>query len=105
MNRDKKIQSILDEATNNPSNGIPGAVFLAVDRTGTQIAANASGVRGLKGQVPMTLDTIFFIASCTKLVTTIAALQLVEQGKLHLDDSKEVRSSSLTPPSVLDNLD
>lgn len=33
----------------------------------------------------MTLDTTFFIASCTKMITGIACMQLVEQGKLDLD--------------------
>jgi CubicO group peptidase (beta-lactamase class C family) len=97
MDLDKRIQSLLDEATSDPIHGIPGAVFIAVDRTGAQIAANSSGVRGLNEKVPMTLDTIFYIASCTKLVTAIAALQLVEQGKLHLDDPEQVCGPSPVP--------
>lgn len=35
----------------------------------------------------MTLDSIFWIASCTKMIAGIAAMQLVEQGKLILDDA------------------
>jgi CubicO group peptidase (beta-lactamase class C family) len=35
----------------------------------------------------MTLDNIFWIASCTKMIGGIAAMQLVEQGKLTLDDA------------------
>jgi CubicO group peptidase (beta-lactamase class C family) len=99
MDLDQSIQSLLDEATCDFKYGIPGAVFVAVDRTGTQIAANVSGVRGLKEKVPMTLDTIFYIASCTKLVTVIAALQLVEQGKLRLDDPEQVCDFNLMPSS------
>ncbi|KAF2430807.1 beta-lactamase/transpeptidase-like protein [Tothia fuscella] len=91
MNLDQKVQSLLDEATSDSKYRIPGAVFVAIDRTGTQIAARSSGVRGLKEKVPMTLDTIFYIASCTKLVTAIAALQLVEQGKLNLDEPEQVK--------------
>jgi CubicO group peptidase (beta-lactamase class C family) len=97
MGIDQTIQSLLDEATSDSRYGIPGAVFVAIDRTGTQIAANSSGVKGLKEKVPMTLDTMFYIASCTKLVTTIAALQLVELGKLHLDEPKQVCNPSLMP--------
>lgn len=37
----------------------------------------------------MTLDTIFWIASCTKMLTGVACMQLVEQGLLKLDDSEE----------------
>jgi CubicO group peptidase (beta-lactamase class C family) len=38
----------------------------------------------------MSLDSIFWIASCTKILATIACLQAVEQGKLSLDDHKQV---------------
>jgi CubicO group peptidase (beta-lactamase class C family) len=34
----------------------------------------------------MTLDSTFIMASCTKLMTTIAALQCVERGQIGLDD-------------------
>ena len=34
----------------------------------------------------MTLDSIFWIASCTKMICGLACMQLVEQGKLALDD-------------------
>lgn len=34
----------------------------------------------------MTLDSIYWIASCTKMIVGIAVMQLVEQGKLDLDD-------------------
>ena len=37
----------------------------------------------------MTLETVFWIASCTKLITAIACMQLVEQGKLGLDDADQ----------------
>jgi CubicO group peptidase (beta-lactamase class C family) len=38
----------------------------------------------------MTLDSVFWIASCTKMVAGIACMQLVEQGKLSLDDAASV---------------
>jgi methyl acetate hydrolase len=47
--------------------------------------AGAFGTRDSSG-VPVRLDSIFAIASMTKAVTTVAALQLVEQGKLTLDE-------------------
>jgi CubicO group peptidase (beta-lactamase class C family) len=85
-NLSTQVQSLLDEATSNLSHGIPGVVFTTIDRSGTRLTANASGVRDLRENIPMTLDTIFYLGSCTKLVTTIGALQLVERGKLHFDD-------------------
>jgi CubicO group peptidase (beta-lactamase class C family) len=38
----------------------------------------------------MTQDTVFWIASCTKLITAIAAMQLVEKNHLTLDDGDAV---------------
>ena len=38
----------------------------------------------------MTLDTVFWIASCTKLLATMACMQAVEQGILKLDDHQQV---------------
>jgi CubicO group peptidase (beta-lactamase class C family) len=38
----------------------------------------------------MTLESVFWIASCTKLLATIACMQAVEQGILNLDDHKQV---------------
>ncbi|KAH8816975.1 beta-lactamase/transpeptidase-like protein [Xylogone sp. PMI_703] len=92
MSLSAQIQSHLDAATNDPRTKIPGAVFIAIDKTGTPITANVSGLKGLENKTPLTLDSIFFVASCTKLVTAIAALQLVEQGKLRLDDKEQIQS-------------
>jgi CubicO group peptidase (beta-lactamase class C family) len=74
----------IDEATASPDD-IPGLVFVAVNKKEELIFKHASGVRGINTGVPMTLDTTFFIASCTKMITGIACMQLVEQGKLDLD--------------------
>ena len=47
--------------------------------------SGAFGTRDSSG-VPVTADSIFRIASMTKAITTTAALQLVEQGKVKLDE-------------------
>lgn len=86
----KTVQDSLDSVTSNKENGIAGLVFVAVDKNGDTITANASGKRGLNSDKPMDMDTVFWIASCTKLLGTIACMQLVEQGKLSLDDHKQV---------------
>jgi CubicO group peptidase (beta-lactamase class C family) len=46
----------------------------------------AFGKRDVRAGVPMTEDTIFAIYSMTKPVTSVAVMQLVEQGKLTLDE-------------------
>jgi len=66
------------------SGAAPGAVALLVDRDGVILEA-AAGVRAAGSPEPMTCDTVFWIASMTKAVTSIAALKLVEEGRLSLD--------------------
>ena len=66
--------------------GIPGVVYCAVNKNGDVIFEHASGKKGFGLSDPMDMDTVFWIASCTKMITGIACMQLVEQGKLALDD-------------------
>ena len=47
--------------------------------------AGAFGEREIGSGVEMTLDTVCWIASMTKAVTSVCAMQLVEQGRLSLD--------------------
>ena len=44
------------------------------------------GYRNLESKEPMTVDTIFAIASMTKPITCVWVIRLVEQGKIGLDD-------------------
>ena len=55
-------------------------------RKGEIAQVNAGGYRDLAAKAPMTRDTLFRIASMTKPVTTVAALMLLEEGKLRLED-------------------
>lgn len=83
------IKEKLDAACIDRNTGIPGAVFVSVDRDG-ETFAYAGGTRGLASKEPMTLDSVFSLFSCTKLITTIACMQLVEKGVLSLDDADQV---------------
>lgn len=66
---------------------IPGVVLAATNISGTLNYARAFGQRSLEGGgKPYELSTLMSLFSGTKLVTTIAALQLVESGKIGLDD-------------------
>lgn len=72
--------------------GSPGVVFTAIDKSGKTLVEHAAGTVGVDSSEPMDKDsTIFWIASCTKLVTAIAVMQLVEQGKIKLDDADFVK--------------
>ncbi|MDP3489885.1 MAG: serine hydrolase domain-containing protein [Phenylobacterium sp.] len=55
-------------------------------RRGEVVQVNTVGRRDVAGDKPMTRDTIFRIASMTKPITSVAALMLMEQGRLKLDD-------------------
>ncbi len=85
------VQKNLDGVTGDSSTGIPGMVFVAVDKNGDEICAVASGKKGVGNRDKMTMDTVFWIASCTKLLATMACMQAVEQGKLSLDDTEQVK--------------
>src|SRR5262249_7309428 len=64
---------------------IPGVVAVAANGSDV-IYEGAFGKRDLSKDDPMTADSVFWIASMTKAVTTAGAMQLVEQGKLSLDE-------------------
>ncbi|MDB5495693.1 MAG: Beta-lactamase [Phenylobacterium sp.] len=73
------LQAVVD------AGDLSGFVTL-VWRKGEIAQVNTLGYRDIAGKVPMTRDTLFRIASMTKPVTSIAALMLVEEGKLKLSD-------------------
>src|SRR5258708_12507036 len=79
------LDSVLETSIQNHE--IPGAVLL-VGHDGHVIYRKAFGDRSLEPtRAPMTVDTIFDIASLTKVVaTTIAVMQLVDGGKVRLND-------------------
>jgi CubicO group peptidase (beta-lactamase class C family) len=83
---------------------VPGVVALAADRNGT-FYQGAFGPRGLADPAPMQLDTIFRIASMTKAVTGVAAMQCVERGKLSLDQPAGEIMPELAEPKVLEGFD
>jgi methyl acetate hydrolase len=66
------------------SKKMPGIVAVAATDRGS-VYEGAFGTREMGASVPMTLDTIVWIASMTKAITATAAMQLVERGKLNLD--------------------
>ena len=83
---------------------VPGVVALAATDKGT-LYEGAFGKRKLPDGPAMTLDTVFWIASMTKPVTSTAAMQLVEQGKLRLDEPIADVLPELTSPQVLEGFD
>lgn len=64
---------------------IPGAVLL-IQQHGQPVFLESLGVRDVDSQHPMTADTIFRLYSMSKAITSVAAMMLVEDGQLSLDD-------------------
>ncbi len=97
------IKSALNAACDDADKGIPGVVAVAIGKDGRELFAHAAGKRGFGSDEPMTLDSIFWIASCTKMITGVACMQLVEQGKLSLDDADQIASlcPEIKNPGVL----
>src|SRR5205085_9561002 len=83
---------------------IPGVV--AVAATGSEtIYQGAFGKRDLAKDDAMTADSVFWVASMTKAITSAAAMQLVEQGKLTLDEPIGKVLPDLASPQVLEGFD
>ncbi len=79
------VEEVVQEAMSEGKT--PGAVVL-IGQEGKVVYRRAFGHRALVPQkLPMTVDTIFDMASLTKVIATTAAImQLMEQGKIRLED-------------------
>ena len=83
---------------------VPGVVALVVDRDKV-LYHEAFGKQNAAKNVPMAKDTIFRIASMTKAVTSVGVMQLVEQGKVGLDDDVAKFLPRLKSPLVFSKVD
>jgi CubicO group peptidase (beta-lactamase class C family) len=77
---------------------------MAATRDGVVYQA-AFGRQALSDEAAMSTDTVFWIASMTKAITSAAAMQLVEQGKLALDNEIANVLPELAAPQVLEGFD
>lgn len=82
----------------------PNAVTF-VAQNGKIVHHKAYGYSNLEQKTPLHTDAIFRIASQSKLVTSIAILILLEEGKLLLDDPVSQYLPEFTNPVVLTNAD
>src|SRR5258708_31402959 len=80
------LQWVGDYIRNEIATGkIPGAIML-IQQHAQPVYFENFGVRDVATKLPMTADTIFRIYSMSKPITSVAAMMLVEDGKLSLDD-------------------
>jgi CubicO group peptidase (beta-lactamase class C family) len=82
MGRDGRIQKVLQGAVDG---GELAGATAAVWRDG-KIETVCAGWRDMEAQLPIESDTIFRIASMTKPITSLAALMLIDEGKIALHD-------------------
>ncbi len=82
---------------------VPGIVTLVSRRGGVRV--EALGALAVGGPDPMRRDTIFRIASMTKPVAAAAAMILVEECKLRLDEPVDRLLPELADRTVLKRLD
>jgi methyl acetate hydrolase len=102
MKSNSAIDQMLRQQTD--AGQIPGVVAIAAAADDV-IYQGAYGRRDLSKDDAMTPDSVFWIASMTKAVTTAAGMQLVEQGKLSLDAPIGAVLPDLAAPRVLEGFD
>lgn len=101
---DSKIKPLFE--TTVKERRLPGVGAFVVDSTGKRLLNATAGKLNLDDEQSgdFTPDTPVPIFSCTKLVTCIAALQLVEQGKISLSDSAEKYFPQISEIQVLESI-
>ncbi|MHC2386540.1 CubicO group peptidase (beta-lactamase class C family) [Bradyrhizobium liaoningense] len=97
--RFKAIDAALREGVSR--NDVAGVVATAATRKG-MIYEGAFGKANVATGASMTLDTVFWLLSMTKAFTATACMQLIEQGRLHLDDDAAKYLPELASPQILE---
>lgn len=96
------IDQVLREAVDDKK--IPGVVAMVA--TADQVSyQGASGKRDTIKNISMTVDSIFRIASMTKPITSVAVMQLMENGRVKLDEPIATYLPELSQVQVLEEFD
>jgi len=98
----KALDALLGAAVD--AGAVPGVVAMVCDGYGV-LYEGAFGSRAPGPAQPMTVQTVFWIASMTKALTSAAALQLIEQGRAHLDAPASDLLPELAQVRVLEGFD
>ncbi|GAC1616101.1 MAG: serine hydrolase domain-containing protein [Ktedonobacteraceae bacterium] len=102
-NLKQAADAVLDSAV-NVAGGAPGVVAMATDRNGN-IYEGAVGKRELGKDQPMTLDSVMAIFSTTKAIAGVTLMQLVEEGKVSLNDPVKKYVPEIAELQVLEGFD
>ena len=98
----QQIEQLLQDAVSQK--GFPGIVA-AVWRADKLVYQGAAGKQDSDKNVPMTVDSIFSIASMTKPITSVAVMQLVESGRVKLNEPVATYLPELSQLQVLEAFD
>ena len=100
----KRIADAVLHRSVNVAGGVPGVVAMATDRR-ANFYEGAAGRRQLGQDQPMTTDSVMAIFSTTKALTGTCIMQLVEEGKVSLDDAAKIYLPEIAEIQVLDGFD
>jgi hypothetical protein len=126
------LDRILDQFTDPLAGSLHGAVFIAIDKlgtffcifschsgfpytttwlcadsiTGNVIYKRAAGKADFEtpSAKPLGIDSLYWIASMTKMVTAVAVMQLVERGIISLDDDVREKVPELRDIQILEDM-
>jgi methyl acetate hydrolase len=96
------IDAVLGRAVSNGS--VLGVAAMGATPDGV-VYDGAFGNANVETGAPMRNDTVFWLLSMTKAFTTTAAMQLIEQGRMHLDQPAAEILPQLAAPKVLEGFD
>lgn len=102
MSKTKLVDQVLRKAVETKE--VPGVAAMAATDKGV-IYEGAFGKRELGKDASMTLDSVVWIASMTKPITATAAMQLMERGKIKLEQNAGELVPELASPKVLEGFD
>lgn len=88
----QQLKSIISSAVEDETTSIPGLSFNVFSKDGTTLFQHSAGTRGVGTSQPLNDESVFWIASCTKAITAIACMQLVEKGALSIDDGEQLET-------------
>ena len=100
----KRVADAILHRSVNVAGGVPGVVAMATDRR-ANFYEGAAGRRQLGQDQPMTTDSVMAIFSTTKALTGTCIMQLVEEGKVSLDDAAKLYLPEIAEIEVLDGFD
>ena len=98
----RAIDTLLQGAVSDGA--LPGVIAVAGDRDGT-LYEGAFGRLSVNGGEPARVDTMLAIASMTKAIASVAALQLIEQGRLELEQTVSSVLPAFAELQVLEGFD